>query len=87
LTKEIRQGNLFLTKKGGENTLPNSNTTDVLNSSQLEFLANHLPCPKADTGRPSYSNEVLLPGILKVLRSGCRWRDLDRKDCPSGVTH
>jgi transposase len=28
-----------------------------------------------------------LPGILKVLRSGCRWRDLDKKGYPSGVTH
>jgi transposase len=28
-----------------------------------------------------------LPGILKVLRSGMRWRDLDRNDLPSGVTH
>lgn len=68
-------------------TLPNTNTTDVLNSNQLEYLAKELPCPKADTGRPSYSNIELLPGILKVLRSGSRWRDLDRKDFPSGVTH
>ena len=58
-----------------------------MTSSQLEFLAGHLPCPKADTGRPCYSNNELLPGILKVLRSGCRWRDLDRRDFPSGVTH
>jgi transposase len=28
-----------------------------------------------------------LPGILRVLRSGCRWRDLDRPGHPSGVTH
>lgn len=28
-----------------------------------------------------------MPGILKVLRSGSRWRDLDFKDYPSGVTH
>lgn len=28
-----------------------------------------------------------MPGILKVLRSGMRWRDLDRNDLPSGVTH
>ena len=68
-------------------TLPNTNTTDVLDSSQLEYLANSLPKPKAETGRPSYSNRQLLPGILKVLRSGMRWRDLDRKDYPSGVTH
>lgn len=68
-------------------TLPNTNTTDVLNTSQLEYLASELPKPKAKTGRPSYSNRELLPGILKVLRSGMRWRDLDRKDCPTGVTH
>jgi transposase len=28
-----------------------------------------------------------LPGILRVLRSGCRWRDLDQPGSPSGVTH
>jgi transposase len=28
-----------------------------------------------------------LPQILRVLRSGCRWRDLDRPGHPSGVTH
>lgn len=68
-------------------TLPNTYFTDVLNTSQLEYLASKLPKPKADTGRPSYTNIELLPGILKVLRSGMRWRDLDRKDLPSGVTH
>lgn len=68
-------------------TLPNKHTTDVLNSSQLEYLASKLPKPKANTGRPSYTNTELLPGILRVLRSGCRWRDLDKKDHPSGVTH
>ena len=68
-------------------TLPNYHTTDVLNVNQLEYLASRLPKPKADTGRPSYTNIELLPGILKVLRSGMRWRDLDRKNCPTGVTH
>jgi transposase len=29
----------------------------------------------------------LLPGILRVLRSGCRWRDLNLPGYPSGVTH
>jgi len=68
-------------------TLPNINTTDVLNSSQLDYLASRLPKPKADTGRPGYTNNELLPGILKVLRSGMRWRDLDHRGFPSGVTH
>ena len=71
------------------NTLPKTNFTDVLNKAQLEFLTEKLPEPHAFTGRPAYSNSVLLPGILKVLRSGCRWRDLDvpGSGLPSGVTH
>jgi len=67
--------------------LPLTYTTDVLTEDQLEFVAKHLPQLKADTGRPAYTNQELLPGILKVLRSGSRWRDLDTKDYPSGVTH
>ncbi|MBU1000823.1 transposase, partial [Patescibacteria group bacterium] len=67
--------------------LPLTYSTDVLNEDQLEFLAKHLPYPKAQTGRPAYTNQELLPGILKILRSGSRWRDLDRKDLPSGITH
>jgi len=67
--------------------LPLTYTTDVLTQNQLEFVAKHLPQPRADTGRPAYTNLELLPGILKILRSGSRWRDLDRKDLPSGVTH
>lgn len=58
-----------------------------MTSSQLGYLAKELPFPKAKTGRPSYSNLELLPGILRVLRSGCRWRDLDSQNYPSGVTH
>lgn len=68
-------------------TLPNSYNTDVLSEAQLDYLASMLPKPKAKTGRPSYSNRELLPGILKVLRSGMRWRDLDDKRLPSNVTH
>lgn len=68
-------------------TLPNSYNTDVLNESQLEYLASILPKPEAITGRPSYSNRELLPGILKVLRSGMRWRDLDDIRFASCITH
>ena len=39
------------------------------------------------TGRPAYTNKELLPGIVKVLRSGCRWRDLNLASYPDGVTH
>ncbi len=61
---------------------------DVLSPRQLAFLAERLPePPRARTGRPAYSNRDLLPGILRVLRSCCRWRDLDQPGHPSGVTH
>lgn len=68
-------------------TLPTQYPSDVLSFRQLIFLAKRLPQPYAFTGRPAYSNLELLPGILKVLRSGCRWRDLDRTGSPSGITH
>ncbi len=71
-------------------TLPSLYSTDVLNQSQLWFLASRLPQPRKKLGRKPYTNIELLPGILQVLRSGCRWRDLDqrkRKGDPSGVTH
>lgn len=46
-----------------------------------------MPQPQADTGRKAYTNRQLLPGILKVLRSGCRWRDLNLPGYPDGSTH
>ena len=62
--------------------------TDVLTSRQLAFIAERLPeRPQAPTGRPHYSNRELLPGTLRVLRTGCRWRDLDQPGSLSGVTH
>lgn len=67
--------------------LPLTYTTDVLDEDQLVFVALRLPQPKACTGRPAYSNQELLSGILYVLRSGCRWRDLNRRGLPSAVTH
>jgi transposase len=69
--------------------LPNSKLSDVLTYQQLLFVAKRLPEPHKQTGRPAYSNLELLPGILKVLRSGCRWRDLDTAHVnqPSGITH
>lgn len=69
------------------NILPKKHFSEVLSERQQEFLASQLPQPQASTGRPAYSNSDLLPGILKVLRSGCRWRDLDYSGLPSGVTH
>ncbi|MCL5962550.1 MAG: IS5 family transposase [Chloroflexi bacterium] len=68
-------------------TLPTGYNTDVLTKSQLQFVAKNLPEPNACTGRPAYSNLELLPGILNVLRSGCRWRDLNQPNHPEGTTH
>ena len=62
-------------------------STDVLTDEQMIFIAQQLPSPKATTGRPAYSNQELLPGILRVLRSGCRWRDLNLPGYPDGSTH
>ena len=68
--------------------MPGISSTDVLTPRQLAFIAERLPePPHAPTGRSHYANRDLLPGILRVLRTGCRWRDLDRSGCPSGVTH
>lgn len=58
-----------------------------MSEKQLEFITEKLPTPHAYTGRPAYSNRELLPGILKVLRSGCRWRDLNLEEYPDGTTH
>ena len=48
-------------------------SSDVLTPRQLTFIAERLPEPSRPTrGRRPYSNQDLLPGILRVLRSGCR---------------
>jgi transposase len=62
-------------------------TTDVLTDEQMAYIATQLPQPHATTGRPAYSNQELLPGILRVLRGGCRWRDLNLPGYPDGSTH
>lgn len=71
--------------------LPKKYSNSELSYSQLVFLSRKLPELHADTGRRPYTNLELLPGILFILRSGSRWRDLDRfrrfKDDPSGITH
>ena len=63
-------------------------SSDVLTPRQLAFIAERFPKPPlASRGRRPYSNLLLLPGILRVLRTGCRWRNLDRPGFPSEVTH
>ena len=63
-------------------------SSDVLTPRQRAFIAERFPEPPcAPRGRRPYSNLQLLPGILRVLRFGCRWGDLDRPGSPSDVTH
>ena len=68
-------------------TLSKPYPSDVLSETQLDLLATQLPAPHAGTGRPAYTNRELLPGILRVLRGGMRWRDLTLPGYPDGVTH
>jgi transposase len=68
--------------------MPDTPSTDVLTPRQLAFIAKRLTePPQASTSRPHDSNHDLLPGILRVLGSGCRWRDVNQPGASSGVTH
>lgn len=58
-----------------------SNATYFLNHSQYDFLANLLPLPPRKAGRPSTPNGELLPGVIYVLRTGCRWSDIPTSIC------
>jgi len=46
-----------------------------LTDSQWAFIHPHLP-PPARTGRPRANDRCTIEGILYILITGCRWRDL-----------
>lgn len=54
--------------------------TYFLNQTQYDFLASHLPVPPVKT-KPVVPNHELLPGIIFVLRTGCRWQDIPASLC------
>jgi transposase len=59
-----------------------------LSERQWELIENLFPEPKRrrdGRGRPWASNRQCVEGILWVLRTGARWRDLPA-EYPSGVT-
>src|SRR5947209_8456030 len=43
------------------------------------------PRPTPKGGRPRHDDRACFEGVVRVLRSGCRWRDLP-PHLPSGVT-
>ena len=62
-------------------------TTRVLTDEQWQRIAPHLPKhpPSPKGGRPRVTDRECLEGILWLLRSGARWRDIPL-DLPSGST-
>jgi transposase len=62
-------------------------TTRVLTDEQWQRIAAHLPehPPSPKGGRPRATDRECLEGILWLLRSGARWRDIPL-DLPSGST-
>lgn len=58
--------------------------TFFLTPSQYEWLSRSLPQPAARTGRPALGNRKLLPGIVFVLKTGCRWQDIPPHLCRHG---
>ncbi len=56
----------------------------LLNDWQWEIIQPLLP-PLCGFGRPRANDRLVLEGILWVLRSGARWRDLPERD-PSAST-
>src|SRR5437762_14248734 len=62
-------------------------TPRVLTDEQWELTAPHLPRypPSPKGGRPRADDRECLQGILWLLRTGARWRDIPI-DMPSGST-
>ena len=62
-------------------------TPRVLSDEDWQRIAPHLPpCPASPKGgRPRAGDRECLEGILWLLRSGARWRDIP-VDLPSGST-
>ena len=62
-------------------------TPRVLTDDQWERVGPHLPAhpPSPKGGRPRASDRECLEGLLWLLRTGARWRDIPI-DLPSGST-
>ena len=54
--------------------------------SQWSAIARHLPKP-AKTGRPRCDDRTTINGILFVLSTGCRWRELPKRYGSKSTAH
>lgn len=57
-----------------------------LTTKQFQLLAPHLATRRKSTGRPKANLKDITDGILYVLSTGCRWRDLPHDYRVSYVT-
>jgi len=61
-----------------------SHSNRFITDDQWDKISEHVP-PRANTGRPRCDDRKVLEGILWVLKTGARWRDLP-KEYPSAST-
>ena len=57
-----------------------------LSDNQWNMISKYLPKP-AKTGRPRYNDRIIINGIIYVLISGCRWREMPEKYGSKSTAH
>lgn len=60
-----------------------------LTSKQWDFVQEFIPAPQSKTerGRPRQDDRKILEGILWILKTGCRWKDLPKDYPPYQTCH
>ena len=57
-----------------------------ISDSQWKIIQKHVPKP-ARTGRPRCDDRVTINGILFVLVTGCRWREMPKRYGSKSTAH
>ena len=57
-----------------------------LSDKQWSMMKSHLPKP-AKTGRPRADDRTTINGILHVLTTGCRWREMPERYGSKSTAH
>ncbi|MDH3395568.1 MAG: transposase [Nitrosopumilus sp.] len=57
-----------------------------ISDSQWKIIQKHIPKP-ARTGRPRCDDRVTINGIMFVLVTGCRWREMPEKYGSKSTAH